>query len=153
MEFYSAEVVLDPHQAVMLSQEARARGVRVTEFAFTATSVGRLALSLHQAIRQHRIAFPPDEDLADELASVRLRKNTLGVYRLDHDSGQHDDQAVAIALGTYWLLGDESTAEAWIAWIKRLSEEVSSENPAAGAAAPRRALRPAPALAAAAGAG
>ncbi|HEY2270563.1 MAG TPA: hypothetical protein VGI96_48660 [Streptosporangiaceae bacterium] len=26
-----------------------------------------------------------------ELGSVRLRKNTLGVYRLDNDSGQHDD--------------------------------------------------------------
>jgi hypothetical protein len=30
--------------------------VIVTEFAFTATSVGRLALSLHQAIKNHRIA-------------------------------------------------------------------------------------------------
>jgi hypothetical protein len=33
-----------------------------------------------------------------ELDSVRLRKNTLGVYRLDNDSGQHDDQAVALVL-------------------------------------------------------
>ena len=31
-----------------------------------------------------------------------LRKNTLGIYRLDHDNGQHDDQAItlALALGT-----------------------------------------------------
>ena len=104
MEYYSAEVVLDPHQAVLIAQEARAKGVVVHEFAFTSASVGRLALSLHQAIRNHRMALPPDEDLLGELGSVRLRKNSLGVYRLDHDSGQHDDQAVALALGTYWLL-------------------------------------------------
>jgi hypothetical protein len=61
MQYYGADVVLDPHQAVLIAQEARAKGVRVTEFAFSATSVGRLALSLHQAIRQHRIALPPDE--------------------------------------------------------------------------------------------
>jgi len=59
-------------------------------------------------------------------------------------------QAAAIALGTYWLLGDESTAEAWIAWAKRKAEEAASKDPAAGRVpAPRRALRPAPVPAAA----
>ena len=51
-------MVLDPHQAVLIAQEARARGVMVHEFAFTATSVGRLALSLHQAIKNHRMGAP-----------------------------------------------------------------------------------------------
>lgn len=75
------------HQAVLIAQEARAAGVNMTEFPFTAASVGRIALSLHQAIRNHRIALPDDEVLLDELISVRLRKNTLGIYRLDHDAG------------------------------------------------------------------
>jgi hypothetical protein len=92
--------------------------VIVTEFAFTATSVGRLALSLHQAIKNHRIALPDDEVLLDELTSVRLRKNTLGVYRLDHDSGQHDDQAIALALGAHYLLDADGGAEAWIRWAR-----------------------------------
>ena len=48
---------------------------------------------------QHRIELPDDEDLLGELASVRLRKNGVGIYRFDHDSGAHDDQAVALALG------------------------------------------------------
>jgi hypothetical protein len=56
MEYYSAEVVLDPHQAVLIAQEARTKGVIVHEFPFNATLVGRLALSLHQAIRNHRVA-------------------------------------------------------------------------------------------------
>ena len=87
MDYYSAKVVLDPHQAVLIAQEARAKGVMVHEFAFTSTSAGRLALSLHQAIKNHRMALPDDEVLLDELISMRLRKNTLGVYRLDHNSG------------------------------------------------------------------
>ncbi len=118
MDYYSAEVVLDPHQTVLIAQEARARGVMVHEFAFTATSVGRLALSLHQAIKNHRMALPDDEVLLDELISVRLRKNTLGVYRLDHDSGQHDDQAIALALGAHYLLDADGSAEAWIRWAR-----------------------------------
>jgi hypothetical protein len=119
MEYNGAEVVLDPHRAVLIAQKARGRGVMVHEFAFTATSVGRLALSLHQAIRNHRIALPDDETLMDELVSVRLRKNTLGVYRLDHDSGQHDDQAVALALGTHYLLDADGGAASWIRWARQ----------------------------------
>ena len=92
--------------------------VMMHEFAFTATSVGRLALSLHQAIKNHRIALPDDEVLLDELISVRLRKNTLGVYRLDHDSGQHDDQAIALALGAHYLLDADGSAESWIRWAR-----------------------------------
>jgi hypothetical protein len=98
----------------------------------------------------HRVcAEGPDEDLLDELVSVRLRKNTLGIYRLDHDSGQHDDQAVALALGTYWLLGDDSTAEEWIAWARRESHRSRAIiiGPATGMPEPL----PAPAPAAAAG--
>jgi hypothetical protein len=81
--------------------------VEVHEYAFTAASVGRLALSLHQAIRNHRIALPYDDDLLGELGTVLVRKNSLGIYRLDHDAGQHDDQAIALALGTHHLLGSE----------------------------------------------
>ena len=135
---YHAPVVADPHQAVLIAQEARRAGVTVHEFAFTSTSVGRLALSLHQAIRNHRIALPDDEALIDELVSVRLRKNTLGVYRLDHDTGQHDDQAVALALGTHWLMESGTSAEQWIAWARRKSEAAEAERAAAELAAAQK---------------
>lgn len=75
---YRASAIVDPNQAVLIAQEARAAGVTVSESAFTAASVGRIALSLHQAIRNHRIMLPDDELLLEELVSVRLRKNTLG---------------------------------------------------------------------------
>jgi hypothetical protein len=125
---YRAGAVVDPHQAVLIAQEARTAGVKVHEFTFSASSVGRLALSLHQALRNHRIALPDDEMLLEELISVRLRKNTLGVYRLDHDSGQHDDQAIALALGAHWLLGDDSgsNAVAWLAWARKKAIEAGA---------------------------
>ena len=103
-------------------RKPRGAGVTVQEFAFTSLSVGRLALSLHQAIRNHRIALPDDEVLLDELVSVRLRKNSLGVYRLDHDSGAHDDQAVALALGAHHLLDADDGAERWIRWAREKAE-------------------------------
>ena len=36
-------------------------------------------------------------------AHVRLRETSPGVYRLDHDSGRHDDRAVSLALGVDYL--------------------------------------------------
>jgi hypothetical protein len=142
---FRAAVVVDPHQAVLIAQEARGAGVRVTEFAFTSASVGRLALSLHQAIRNHRIALPDDGVLLDELVSVRLRKNTLGVYRLDHDAGQHDDQAIALALAAHHLLDADDGAERWIRWVREKAEVAAGvrEPPE-----PRRVIGPVPVVAA-----
>ncbi len=121
-DYGHAEVVIDPWQAHLIAEELRARGIRVTAFNFNATSVGRLALALHQGIRNHRLSLPADQDLIDELTAVRLRKNALGVYRLDHDSGGHDDQAIALALGVVTLTGQDGGAEAWIEWATRKAE-------------------------------
>lgn len=105
-----AQALIDPSQAILIGQQLRGRGVAVDEFNFTGSSVGKLALALHQAIRQHRIDLPDDPDLLDELATVRLEKNTLGVYRLQHDSNSHDDQAVALALGCHHLMEQANAA-------------------------------------------
>ena len=105
-EYNRASAVADPWQAKLLTQEATAAGVDIHEYPFTSTSVGRIALTLHQQIRQHRLELPADdEELADELLSVRVVKNGVGTWRLDHDASGHDDQAVSIGLGCQWLLG------------------------------------------------
>jgi len=108
--------------------------------------VGRLALSLHQAIKNRRMALPDDEVLLDELVSVRLRKNSLGIYRLDHDSGQHDDQAVALALGVHYLLDADGGAEPWIRWARQKAIAAGAVLDDAPAATPE--LRPLAAVAA-----
>lgn len=98
-----APVVVDPWQAAQLTQRLRARGARVVEHPFTQQSVSRLALRLHQLAADRALALPDDADLVDELANVRLRETSPGVYRLDHDPGRHDDRAIALALAAAHL--------------------------------------------------
>jgi hypothetical protein len=100
---YHAPIRLDPWQAIGLAQRLRARGVSVVEWVFSPVSVGRLAMTLHRLFREHRMALPDDVELLDELATVRLRESTPGVYRLDHDASSHDDRAVAIGLAALAL--------------------------------------------------
>lgn len=59
---YRAKVVADPWQAVGMLQRLRSRGVWVSEFAFTAQSVGRVASALLTAIRDGALALPDDEE-------------------------------------------------------------------------------------------
>jgi len=104
-EYNGAPVHADPYQAVGLLQRIKARGVRASEFTFTAQSVGRVANALHLALRNRLILLPDDEDLLAELGRVRLRESSPGAVRLDHDSGEHDDQAVCIGIAVAVLQG------------------------------------------------
>ena len=97
-------LVADPWQSAQLCQRLRARGVRVVEYTFSSASVSRLAVRLHTAIRDRALQLPDDDLLLGELAHVRLREASPGVYRLDHDRGRHDDRAIALALAAERLL-------------------------------------------------
>ena len=99
-----ADICYDPYQAVQLSQRLRARGLRTHEFVFSAQSVGRLAVTLHTLLREHRLALPDAPDLLDELANVRLRETSPNVLRMDHDPDRHDDHAISLALAAHHLL-------------------------------------------------
>lgn len=99
-----ARLVVDPWQAAGSVQRLRSRGLAIEEFNFTASSVGRLASTLYLLLRNRALALPPDEELLDELANVRLRETSPGVVRLDHDSDRHDDRAVTLALAATKLL-------------------------------------------------
>lgn len=98
-----ARIRLDPWQGIGLALRLRDRGVSVEEWSFTAQSVGRLGANLHVLLRDHRLALPDDQELLDELMTVRVRESAPGVYRLDHDSGQHDDRAVSLGLAALAL--------------------------------------------------
>lgn len=106
---YKCRVVADPWQSVGLGQRLRARGLRFDEFAFSSTSIGRLATTLHGVIRGHALSVPHDRELIEELSTVRLVETGPSTVRLDHESGRHDDRAVAIALAAVTLLGDDAT--------------------------------------------
>lgn len=105
-QYHHAPIHLDPWQAAGVQQRLSARGIRAKEFTFSATSVGRLGSALHLALRNRLISLPADEDLRTELGRVRLRETSPGTVRLDHDAGEHDDQAVAIGMACVLLQGD-----------------------------------------------
>ena len=114
-----ARVIADPYEAIAMAQRLRNQGVPIEEFTFSQQSVGRLAVTLHTAIRDRRLALPDDEALIDELANVRLRETSPNVYRLDHDSDRHDDRAIALALCAVHLLEVPGSSAA--AWIRQIS--------------------------------
>jgi phage terminase large subunit-like protein len=98
-----AHVRIDPWQGLLLARNLRTSGVQVEEYAFSAQSVGRIALTIFGLLRDGRIGLPDDDDLIEELERIRLRESSPGVFRLDHDPDAHDDRAVAIALAAHAL--------------------------------------------------
>jgi phage terminase large subunit-like protein len=109
-------LVFDPFQAVGMAQRLERRGVRAVPFTFSSGSVGRLASTLYRLLRDRRLALPDDPDLIDELANVRLRETTPGVFRMDHDPGRHDDRAIALALAAQHLLDRPERSRTLVTW-------------------------------------
>jgi hypothetical protein len=100
-----ARLVFDPSQGLQMMQRLKRAGLSVSEFAFSQASVGRLATTLLQLIREHALALPDDDpELLDELRNVRLREPSPGVFRLDHERNRHDDRAIALALAAESLV-------------------------------------------------
>ena len=101
---YRAQIIVDPWQAAQLVERLGRRGLRIAEYPFSAQSVGRIASTLFLLLRERSLRLPEDEELLDELRNVRLRDSGPGVLRLDHDSGRHDDRAIALALAAHRLI-------------------------------------------------
>jgi hypothetical protein len=114
-----APVHFDPAQAIALAQRLRQSGITAKEHTFTVASNSNLALTLLQLVRERRLAIPADDALIDELASVRLREVTPGSYRVDHASGQHDDQVIVVGmLSVHLALGGSQGAAFLEAWTR-----------------------------------
>jgi hypothetical protein len=103
-DYAFARVVCDPWQAQGMIQRLKAKGVRIEEFTFSSQSVGHLAVTLHTAIRDRRLALPDDAALLDELSHVQLRETSPGVLRMNHSAGRHDDRAISLALAAQQLI-------------------------------------------------
>lgn len=97
-------VRMDPAKGEMLSQRLREDGLSVEEFVFHETSVDRLASTLSRLFQERAISVLDVPDLLAELGTVILKTTPSGRTRIEHQSGQHDDQAVALALAAHWLL-------------------------------------------------
>jgi hypothetical protein len=95
-------------------QRLHDQGLTAEPYYFSQQSVGRLATTLHMAIRDHHLALPDDEELIDELANVRLRETSPGVLRMDHDSDKHDDRAIALALAVHHVIAQPSQGHVFL---------------------------------------
>lgn len=101
---YDASLLFDPSQALLMGQRLRERGVKAVEEAFTVASNSLRAGLMFRLLKERALDLPDDEELVDELAMVRLVEGASGRYRLDHDSGRHDDRVQALALAAQHLL-------------------------------------------------
>jgi phage terminase large subunit-like protein len=104
-EYGQAHVRMDPAKGEQMSQSLRERGLSVEEYTFSEASIDRLASGLARLFGERRIGLPDLPALRDELATVVLKTTPSGRTRIDHHSGKHDDQAVAVALAAHWLMG------------------------------------------------
>ncbi|MDQ6725147.1 MAG: phage terminase family protein [Actinomycetota bacterium] len=96
--YNDAPVIYDPHQAVLLTQGLRRRGIRCVAHIFNQATNAQLAMALYQLISTDRIELPEDEALDNELSRVQIRETGPGLVRLDHANGQHDDRAVVLGM-------------------------------------------------------
>ena len=111
--YNNAKILADPWQAAGMIQRLKSQGVRAEEFPFTTTSTGRIGQALHLSLKNHLLWLPDDDDLLTELGRVRLKETSIGQARLDHDSGGHDDQAVAIGMLVAELIGKNQSTWEW----------------------------------------
>lgn len=98
-------LVFDYHQAAQMMESLRAKGVHTIEFTQSVPNISRMATTLYNALSDHNLDLPDDDELIAELASVELRAtSTPGRYRIDHSSSAHDDRAISVAMVVDHLL-------------------------------------------------
>ena len=130
-------VVLDPYQMESTAQKLENRGVEVKRFeARGGKSNYELAEKLRSAVVNRQLAWRPDqgslpnlnspsgwETFEDELVKLVLKVTPYG-YRIDHESGRHDDRAVAVGMALVEALEDPQVLE-WVGPGKPVAEAVT----------------------------
>ncbi len=127
---YGATVRVDPAQAVGMMQRLRRAGVSVVEHTFSQASNTRLALKLHELVREHRLSMPEQPEAVEEFLNVQLRELGPGVYRLDHDASGHDDQVVVIGMAAVHLDEARGSIESYMEQL--LAERSGGRAPVGG---------------------
>jgi hypothetical protein len=129
---FSAPVIVDPYQAILMAQRLQGRGVSVREYAFTTDNRRRLFTVLLDLIRRGRFRARPHEELRRELLSLDVQETATG-WRVDHRPGRHDDHVVAVALAAQAVADDrgpEDLAGAVVHVTNPLAQEILAERAA-----------------------
>jgi hypothetical protein len=99
---YGCVCYIDPYQAMSTVQRIRNRGVAIEPVNFTMASNDKMAVGLHTLIRSHRLAIPDEEELIEELMTIRLVEKN-GQFKLEHDASRHNDRGTALSLAILQL--------------------------------------------------
>ncbi len=98
--FKFAKILFDPWQSIRTRQAFDNLGIRIEEFTFSGQNWVRLTEILFSLFKDRRIKIFPHLELTKELLTVKILEKSYG-YRLDHDSGQHDDCVVSLAMSCF----------------------------------------------------
>lgn len=100
------KLIFDPWQSVRTRQRLEDRGLEVEEFTFSGNNWVRLTQNLFSLFRDGRIRIFYHKQLDKELLSVKIVEKSYG-FRIDHDSGAHDDCVVALGMAALYAAQDE----------------------------------------------
>jgi len=92
--FPGLEVSADPS---MFEGSIQAAKGQIREARFTSEFVRRLSVNLHELLAGGKLALFDHGVLIDELLTVNIRSTSYG-WRVDHESGQHDDTVMALGI-------------------------------------------------------
>jgi hypothetical protein len=95
--FPGLEILADPWQLKGSVERLRNARMRIREFTFGASSVGRLSAALHGAISSAALRVFADDELTREILGLRVVETSSG-WRFDHRTGGYSDRAVALGM-------------------------------------------------------
>jgi hypothetical protein len=118
--FGRPDLVLDPYQLLELAQDERRRRIVETFEARGGKNTYRLCECFRDLVVNGKLAWYPGagtllvnghpETFVDEVAALVFKQMSYG-YRFDHESGFHDDRAVAVGMAA--LMCVEHAQPAW----------------------------------------
>ena len=100
--FRMATVAYDPHQAALMAQRLKKRGVRVTEVPFVGGHLTEMASTLLETFRARTIGLFRDELLLMDLSRLVIIETSFG-FRLEstRDADGHCDRAASLMLALH----------------------------------------------------
>lgn len=96
---YGATVYFDPHQAHLMAQQLRSRGIHCVEVPFVGQNLNRMASAVLQTFRERRIDLYRDDALLADLSKLSIVERSFG-YKLEAPADEmgHADRAFALAI-------------------------------------------------------
>ena len=95
--FNVQSVIVDPYQLKGTVQKLKSMGKPIEEFTFSSSNIQKLSSNLYYLFHAGVIEIYDDKPLIKELLSVNAKQTSYG-WRIDHESGKHDDMVIAVGM-------------------------------------------------------